>query len=161
MIKKILLFVSFLILLFAAKANAQYLCGSTGYIYRNQSFCNANCSLNGNPSPCEELTPSSTSAPSCPSGYEGFVFDPTDNITYAVTTTSQFWTAFDSPASSSSMVVIPNSSVNSLLNSILTYYNIPDAWIGLYNPQMSTDYNTVNPDRPYSWANGSTPTYYN
>ena len=161
MLKKILLISLAIIALTGAKANAQYLCGSTGYIYRNQGFCNANCSLNGNSSPCEELSTSSTSAPSCPSGYQGFVFDPNNNTTYAITTTSQFWTAFDSPASSSSMAIIPNSSVNSLLNSILIYYDIPNAWIGLYNPQMSTDYNTVNPDRPYSWADGSTPTYYN
>ena len=161
MFKKILLISLAIIILTTVKANAQYLCGATGYIYRNQGFCNANCSLNGNSSPCEELSSSSTPAPSCPSGYQGFVFDPNNNTTYAITTTSQFWTAFDSPASSSSMAIIPNSSVNSLLNSILIYYDIPNAWIGLYNPQMSTDYNTVNPDRPYSWADGSTPTYYN
>ncbi len=161
MLKKILLISLAIIALTGAKANAQYLCGSTGYIYRNQGFCNANCSLNGNSSPCEELSSSSTPAPSCPSGYQGFVFDPNNNTTYAITTTSQFWTTFDSPASSSSMAIIPNGSVNSLLNSILIYYDIPNAWIGLYNPQMSTDYNTVNPDRPYSWTDGSTPSYYN
>lgn len=161
MFRKILILSLAIIALTSIKANAQYLCGATGYIYRNQGFCNANCSLNGSSSSCDTLTPSTTSAPACPSGYEGFVFNPNTNTTYAVSTNSQFWTYFNNPTSSGSMAVIPDSDTNSLLNSILTYYTIPDAWIGLYNPQMSTDYNTVNPDRPYSWVNGSTPSYYN
>ncbi|MHB1680007.1 MAG: conjugal transfer protein TraN [bacterium] len=326
MLKKILIISLAIIALTSIKANAQYLCGSTGYIYRNQGFCNANCSLNGSASPCEALTSSTTSAPACPSGYEGFVFNPNNNTTYAVSTkpsslnlstgtatwtvtpssdtglptntvnavvnntsdcvesisgaqqisynsnanqpngqytfqttfnsnsagtininlsvddyasvylngqpigttntggqltscsdwngdgindnftftgsvqsgsntlqvvvtnddgqsayengggspnpmgvsvnviitySQQFWTYFNNPTSSGSMAVIPDSATNSLLSSILTYYNISDAWIGLYNPQLSTDYNTVNPDRPYSWVNGSSLSYTN
>ncbi|MHB1702829.1 MAG: conjugal transfer protein TraN [bacterium] len=161
MLKKILIISLAIIIFTSIKANAQYLCGSTGYIYRNQGFCNANCSLNGSSSPCEELTPSTTSAPACPSGYEGFVFNPNKNTTYAISTNSEFWTSFDNTTSSNEMAIISDSATNSLLSSILTYYNISDAWIGLYNPQMSTDYNTVNPDRPYSWVNGSSLSYTN
>ncbi|MHB1755834.1 MAG: conjugal transfer protein TraN, partial [bacterium] len=161
MLKKILILSLAIIALTSIKAYAEYLCGSTGYIYRNQSFCNANCVFNGTPAPCENFTSSTTATPACPSGYEGFVFSPTTNKTYAVSTNSQFWTSFNNPTTAMTMAVISDSALNSLLSSILTYYTIPDAWIGLYNPQMSTDYNTVNPDRPYSWVNSSSLSYAN
>ena len=162
MFKKLLILSLAIVMFTAVKAHAQYLCGSTGFIYRNQNFCNANCSTSGTATPCEELSPSTSSAPACPSGYEGFVFDPTNNMTYALNTTSQFWTYFQGlDTSSQELATIPNSNINSVLDSILTFYNIPNAWIGLYDPTMSTDYNTVNPNRPYSWADGSTPSYFN
>jgi conjugal transfer mating pair stabilization protein TraN len=157
MSKKIFVYlIAIFILLSSVKANAQYLCGNTGYIYRNGSFCGANCD-----SSCEALSPATTTAPTCPAGYNGFVFDPTTNQTYAVSTNTQFWSYFDSSANSFSLAVVPDSAVNSLLQSIISYNGISSAWIGLYNPQMSTDYNTVNPDRPYSWVNGSTLSYTN
>jgi conjugal transfer mating pair stabilization protein TraN len=157
MSKKIFVYLTAIfILLSSVKANAQYLCGNTGYIYRNESFCNANCG-----SSCEALSPTTTTAPACPSGYKGFVFDPTTNQTYAVSTNTQFWSYFDSSANSFSLAVVSDITVNSLLQSIISYNGISSAWIGLYNPQMSTDYNTVNPNRPYSWVNSSTLSYTN
>ncbi|MHB1681115.1 MAG: conjugal transfer protein TraN [bacterium] len=162
MLKKILIISLAIIALTSIKANAQYLCGSTGYIYRNQGFCNANCSLNGSAAPCGTLTPSTSTTSACPSGYEGFVFDPNNNMTYALNTSNQFWTYFQNQDSSSqSLILITGSDINGIGQSILNYYNIPDAWIGLYNPQMSTDYNTVNPDRSYSLADGSSLSYAN
>ena len=133
-------------------ANGPYYCGDNGFTYNSQTLCNANCSHT-----CEQLTPATEgSTGTCDTGnYEGFVYDPDTQHTYAVTKGTGFWTSYKS-----NLAIIRDAETNQLLESILKQYSIGGAWIGAYDPNMSTNYNTVDASR-FVWGDNTTITYSN
>jgi hypothetical protein len=142
------------------------LCGPTGLSYSDQTLCNTLCGYNAtkcavtpandtNSTCCEVLTPTSNgTSGDCPtSGYQGFVYNPNTHYTYAVTTSTGFWTAFDNTKSTPNLAIIPDATTNQSLVSILGYYHIPKAWIGVYDNTNSTAYNSIDPQKYVTYDN--------
>ena len=137
---------SSLFLLIPLKAQAQYLCGGTGLVYSDPVFCQYACG-----SSCEELTAATTgSSGTCDTtDYEGFVYDSQTGFTYAISKSQNFWTNW------TNLATIQNSTDNTALNQIITYYSVSNAWIGAYDPSMSSAYNTNDPQN-YVWQSTGT-----
>lgn len=137
---------SSLFLLIPLKAQAQYLCGGTGLVYSDPLLCQYACG-----SSCEELTATTTgSSGTCDTtDYEGFVYDSQTGFTYAMSKSQNFWTNW------TNLATIQNSTDNTALNQIMTYYSVSNAWIGAYDPSMSSAYNTNDPQN-YVWQSTGT-----
>ena len=133
-------------------ASGPWYCGDNGYTYSNQSFCNTFCTHE-----CEQLqTISYGSTGTCDTDkYEGFVYNPNTQYTYAISKETGFWSKFKSKLS-----IIKCAETNELLKSIMSFFSVSNAWIGAFDPGMSTDFNIINPNR-FIWRNNSSITYSN
>ena len=148
-----LFFLNFILLYsFVSLASGPWYCGDNGYTYSNKSFCNTSCSHE-----CEQLqTTSYGSTGICDTDkYEGFVYNPNTQYTYAISKETGFWSKFKSRLS-----IIKSAETNELLKSIINFFSVSNAWIGAHDPGMSTDFNTVSPDR-FIWRDNSSITYSN
>ena len=148
MLKKIVFgfLLSSLFLLIPLRAQAQYLCGGTGLVYSDPLLCQYACGAS-----CEELTAATTgSSGTCDTtDYEGFVYDSTTGFTYAMSVSHNFWTNW------TNLATIQNSTDNTALNQIMAYYSVSNAWIGAYDPSLSSAYNTNDPQN-YIWQSTGT-----
>jgi hypothetical protein len=143
---KILL--SLFLLSFSYSLAAPYLCPANNVVYSQQSDCSALCS-----DTCQELVPSSNqSSGTCnTSSYQGFVFF--NGKTYALTKNKGFWEDFPNTA------VVSDESIRSVLVNLMLRYSILDAWIGLYDPQKSQTFGTVDPSR-FVWRDSTQSTFF-
>ncbi|WP_457622983.1 conjugal transfer protein TraN [Persephonella sp.] len=131
----------FLVLLFTGSAYTAVLCGDNGAIFSDEGLCNSLCSVSCSP---VNLKTTGSSGVCDTTNYQGFVYY--NNKTYALSKTSDFWDSFPN------LAVISNQDINTLLTGILSYFNIT-AWIGLYDPDFTPSFNTVDPTR-FVWRNG-------
>lgn len=127
---------------------APYLCRNNNATYQTQAHCNTDCGTS-----CEELDPlSSGTSGSCDmANFEGFVYS--NNITYAITKSKQFWT------DTANLALPKDEQINAVLKGIASYYG-GNAWIGVYDPLKSSNYNSVDPSR-FKLSNGIALTYSN
>ncbi|MBD3728065.1 MAG: hypothetical protein IE936_13510, partial [Moraxella osloensis] len=126
-----------------------YLCRNNSATYQTQAHCNADCGTT-----CEELDPlSSGTSGSCDTAnFEGFVYF--GNTTYAATKSTQSWN--DSPQN---LALPKDNKINAILSGIASYYG-GNAWIGVYDPLKSLNFNSVDPSR-FKLSNGDALTYSN
>lgn len=127
---------------------APYLCRNNNATYQTQAHCNTACGTT-----CEELGPltSGTSGSCDTANFEGFVYS--NNITYAITKSTQFWT------DTANLALPKDEQINAVLKGIASYYG-GNAWIGVYDPLKSSNYNSVDPSR-FKLSNGIALTYSN
>ena len=139
----------FFIFIKTVSFSAPFYCSDNDAVFSDSALCDSVCS-----SPCQELNPSvSASSGACDtSKYRGFVYY--NNKTYALTTTEGFWEDF------SNLAVVLNEDINSLLVSLLSYYSVGSAWIGLYDPNKTQNFGVVDSSR-FVWRDGSLVAYTN
>ncbi len=127
---------------------APYLCRNNNATYQTQAHCNTDCGTT-----CEELDPltSGTSGSCDTANFEGFVYS--NNVTYAITKSTQFWT------DTANLALPKDEQINAVLKGIASYYG-GNAWIGVYDPLKSSNYNSVDPSR-FKLSNGIALTYSN
>lgn len=127
---------------------APYLCRNNNATYQTQAHCNTACGTT-----CEELDPltSGTSGSCDTANFEGFVYS--NNVTYAITKSTQFWT------DTVNLALPKDKQINAVLKGIASYYG-GNAWIGVYDPLKSSNYNSLDPSR-FKLSNGITLTYSN
>ncbi len=123
-----------------------YFCPDTGLYYSDQAFCDSVCS-----SSCGILLDNPQGLACDTANYELFIYNPQTNKTIAITRNSGFWDGF------SSLLVIEDASDNEAARQILSYLGTT-AWIGMYDPNLSPSYNSVNPSR-FVWWDG-TPVFW-
>ena len=130
------------VFLITLKAEATSICSDNGAVFDDDNLCKAVCSR------CSqaELLDSGASGSCDKNKYQGFVY--LNNKTYAVSKSKGFWTDF------TNLVIIPNEQTNNLLANILNYYGISEAWIGLYDPNQSQNYNSIDKSR-FVWRDGT------
>ena len=139
----------FFIFIKTVSFSAPFYCSDNDAVFSDSALCDSVCS-----SPCQELNPSvSASSGACDtSKYRGFVYY--NNKTYALTTTEGFWEDF------SNLAVVLDEGTNSLFVSLLSYYSVGSAWIGLYDPNKTQNFGVVDPSR-FVWRDGSSYSYSN
>ncbi|HHJ63332.1 MAG TPA: hypothetical protein ENJ61_00330 [Aquifex aeolicus] len=135
-------------LLFWKIGFSAFFCADTGLYYSDQTFCSSVCS-----NPCEVLLAGDQGLTCDTLNYELFVYNPQTNKTIAITKSSDFWDQF------SGLLVVEDASDNEAGRQILSYLNTT-AWIGLYDPDLSPSYNSVNPSR-FVWWDGTPVSYAN
>ncbi|MFA6396059.1 MAG: conjugal transfer protein TraN [Sulfurimonas sp.] len=126
---------------------APYYCGSNGATYSVQAMCDTVCGAT-----CEDMVPNANNAGACDTtNYDAFATNGTK--TYGISKSENFWTDF------SSLAVPKNSDENTLISGFVSYFNTT-AWLGIYDPLKSSNYNSVDPSR-FKDKKGIKPTYTN
>ena len=125
-----------------------FFCADTGFYYSDQAFCDSVCS-----NPCEVLLANDQGLACDTANYEFFIYNPQTNKTIAITKNSDFWDQF------SNLLVVEDVSDNEAGRQILSYLNTT-AWVGLYDPNLSSSYNSVDPSR-FVWWDGTPLNYTN
>ena len=125
-----------------------FFCADTGLYYSDRTFCESIC-----PGPCEVLLDNPRGFSCDTSNYELFVYNPQTNKTIAITKSSGFWDQF------SDLLVVEDASDNEAARQILSYLGT-SAWIGMYDPDLSPSYNSVDPSR-FVWWDGTPVSYTN
>ena len=141
------IFFSFILLIFSPSVNAVSICGDNGAVFDDDNLCSAICS---SCSPAVLLS-SGASGTCDKDNYQSFVYF--NGKTYALSKNKGFWEDF------SNLAVIPDEQTNRLLASIISQYNL-SAWIGLYDPNQSQSFNSIDKSR-FVWADGTSLTYDN
>jgi len=146
--KSIIRLILFNILLVVYNSYSAVICGDNGAVYDDINLCQSSCS-----SPCSNavLRQTGSSGVCDKNNYQGFVYY--NGKTYALTKNTGFWEDFNN------LVVITDQQTNDLLAKILSYYNTT-AWIGMYDPNRSADYNSINSNR-FVWKDGTPVSYTN
>lgn len=126
---------------------APWLCGETDVIYDSQSFCASACGGD-----CVEMTPDGGT---CSGTYKNYAFDRTTNKTYAITAATGKWTDFNSR-----LAIIRDARTNDILKGLLSFSGESDAWIGLYDQNMTQSFNVVN-DTRFKWRDNTVLNYRN
>lgn len=137
----------FVIFLLVGLTWGAFFCPDNGFIYSDQSHCSATCSS------CQALLDNPQGLACDTANYEYFVYNPQTNKTIAITKSSGFWDEFQN------LLVVEDASDNEAGRVILSYLNV-HAWIGLYDPNLSASYNSVNPSR-FVWYDGTPVSYTN
>ena len=137
-----------LVLVLFSLTRAAFYCGDTGLFFSDQTFCDTNCS-----SPCQPLLANDQGRACDSANYELFVYNPQTNKTIAISKGRGFWDEFNN------LLVISDASDNSVAQMIVSYVG-EGAWIGLYDPNLSASYNSVNPSR-FVWVTGNPVAYTN
>lgn len=138
----------FFILLLSGNSFAVYYCSDTGLYYSDRLFCDNVCS-----NPCDALQSNGSGLTCDTSSYELFVYNPQTNKTIAISKNLAFWDNYQN------LLVIEDPSDNEAARQILSVLNT-SAWIGLYDPNLSSSYNSVNPSR-FIWYDGTPVSYTN
>lgn len=125
-----------------------FYCADTGFYYSDKTFCDNACF-----SSCQTLSDNPQGLACDTANYELFIYNPQTNKTIAITKNADFWDQF------SDLLVIEDASDNEAGKEILSYLNT-SAWIGMYDPNYSSSYNSVNPDR-FVWWDGTQVGYTN
>ncbi len=138
----------FVLILFAGISFGAFFCGSNGFYYSDKNFCDATCSY-----PCESLVNADLGLKCDTENYELFLYNPQTNKTIAVTKKKGFWNEFRN------LLVIEDVSDNKAGQTIVSYLNTT-AWIGLYDPDLSSSYNSSDTSR-FVWWDGTHVAYMN
>ena len=133
---------------FGSIGYSAYFCADTGFYYADQNFCNSSCGQT-----CEVLLPNNRGFSCDTSNYELFIYNPDTNKTIAVSKNLRRWT------DTTNLLVVESATDNSAGKEILSYLRA-SAWIGLYDPDFSTGYNSIDPTR-FKWYNGASLNYQN
>ena len=141
------LILMFTLLVSVAAHGAPWLCGETDVIYDSQSFCASACGGD-----CVEMTPDGGT---CSGTYKNYAFDRATNKTYAITAATGKWTDFNSR-----LAIIRDARTNDILKGLLSFSGEPEAWIGLYDPNMTQSFNVVN-DTRFKWRDNTVLNYRN
>ena len=141
------LILMFTLLVSVAAHGAPWLCGETDVIYDSSSLCTAVC-----PADCVEMTPDGGT---CSGTYKNYAFDRATNKTYAITAATGKWTDFNSK-----LAIIRDDRTNDILKGLLSFSGESEAWIGLYDPNMTQSFNSVN-DTRFKWRDGTVLNYRN
>jgi len=137
----------FTLLVSVAAHGAPWLCGETDVIYDSQSFCASACGGD-----CVEMTLDSGT---CSGTYKYYAFDRTTNKTYALSVSKGKWADF-----SSGLAIIRDARTNDILKGLLSFSGESEAWIGLYDPNMTQSFNVVN-DTRFKWRDNTVLNYRN
>lgn len=135
------------LLVSVAAYGAPWLCGETDVIYDSQSFCASACGGD-----CVEMTPDGGT---CSGTYKNYAFDRATNKTYAITAATGKWTDFNSR-----LAIIRDARTNDILKGLLSFSGESEAWIGLYDPNMTQSFNVVN-DTRFKWRDNTVLNYRN
>ncbi|MGE4496433.1 MAG: conjugal transfer protein TraN [Deferribacterales bacterium] len=135
------------LLVSVAAHGAPWLCGETDVIYDSQSFCASACGGD-----CVEMTPDSGT---CSGTYKNYAFDRTTNKTYALSVSKGKWADF-----LSGLAIIRDARTNDIFKGLLSFSGESEAWIGLYDPNMTQSFNVVN-DTRFKWRDNTVLNYRN
>ncbi len=141
------LILMFTLLVSVVAHGAPWLCGETDVIYDSQSFCASACGGD-----CVEMAPDGGM---CSGTYKNYAFDRTTNKTYALSVSKGKWTDF-----SSGLAIIRDARTNDILKGLLSFSGESEAWIGLYDPNMTQSFNVVN-DTRFKWRDNTVLNYRN
>ena len=125
-----------------------YYCADTGLYYSDRAFCDAVCG-----SPCQTLIANPQGLPCDDTNYELFIYNPQTKKTIAITKERGRWEDF------TNLLVIEDANDNEAGRQVLSYLGVR-AWIGMYDPELSPSYNSINPDR-FVWWDGTAVSYTN
>lgn len=128
---------------------APYYCGSNGGVYADQTFCNTAC---GGTCQSIQAAASGASGTCDTSNYDGFIY--TGSKTFAISKAQAFWDGFPNLAQPIS------DAENTLLRAIVSNYGGSGAWIGVYDPSLSSAFNVVGASN-YTYSDGLGLTYSN
>ncbi|HIC97304.1 MAG TPA: hypothetical protein EYP11_02760, partial [Aquificaceae bacterium] len=125
-----------------------YYCADTGLYYSADAFCDAVCG-----SPCQTLIANPQGLPCDDTNYELFIYNPQTKKTIAITKERGRWEDF------TNLLVVEDANDNEGGRQVLSYLGAR-AWIGMYDPELSPSYNSINPDR-FVWWDGTAVSYTN
>ncbi len=142
-------FVVLLTLLTISISEAISICNKDLSIFSDDAMCQSVCG------DCTSATKSTTNASACDTTkYRGFIAY--NGKTYALTKQSAFYSDFQEK---DKFIVIHDETINNIATYMTKYYNT-NAWIGLFDPNYSSNYNQIYDSR-FIWRDGSRIDYKN
>ena len=139
----------FILLLFFSLSFGAYYCADTGFYYSDQNLCNRYCSNS-----CQVLLPKESGLSCDTQRFEFFIYNPQTRKTVAITKGVGFWEDFQR------LLVVEDASDNEAGRQLVEYTGAESAWIGLFDPNKTQSFNSVNPER-FVWWNGRPVSYQN